>query len=86
MMSAISTEYKRPEEKMITSVISVRVTCPKCRTRYTDRYMPAMAVPEETGPDHDYADDCVVTSCPSCDHIISAVVRIKKLSGWNLPD
>ena len=63
---------------MKISVITVRVTCPKCSTRYEDQYMPAPALPEEHGIGLEYADDCVVTSCPSCDHQISAVVRMTK--------
>ena len=55
------------------SVVTVRVTCPKCRTEYADQYMPALAMPEETDLTHEYADDCVVTSCPSCDHLVSVV-------------
>jgi hypothetical protein len=61
---------------MKTSVVTVRVTCPKCRTRYEDKYMPAPAMPEANGIGLEYTDDCVVTSCPACDHMISAVVRI----------
>jgi len=68
----------------MTSVVTVRVTCPKCRTEYEDKYMPALAIPEETGLEHNYADDCVVTSCPSCDHMVSVVVQMKnsERAGW----
>jgi hypothetical protein len=68
----------------MTSVVTVRVTCPKCGTGYSDQYMPASAMPEETGPEHDYADDCVVTSCPSCDHMVSVIVQMKNAerAGW----
>ena len=68
----------------MTSVITVRVTCPKCGTGYSDQYMPALAIPEVTGLEHDYADDCVVTSCPSCDHMVSVIVQMKNSGrpGW----
>jgi|GEM_PF-6106977 len=69
---------------MKTSIITVRVTCPKCSTRFLDRYMPAPALPEVHGIGLEYADDCVVTTCPSCEHMISAVVRISgERSGSN---
>jgi hypothetical protein len=39
--------------------------------------MPALAMQEETGVEHDCADDCVLTSCPSCNHMVSVIVRMK---------
>nr|WP_320160231.1 hypothetical protein [uncultured Methanoregula sp.] len=56
-------------------MVTVRVTCPKCSTNYEERYFPASAIPEEIGPD-EYSDDCVVASCPNCDHLISMIVRM----------
>jgi len=61
---------------MITSVITVEVRCPKCGISYADRYIPVFAIPEVTGRGDDYADDCVVATCPSCDHMVSVVVRM----------
>jgi hypothetical protein len=61
---------------MRTSIVTVCVTCPKCGTGYIDRYLPERALPETNGIGHGNTDDCVVTSCPSCDHMVSAVVRI----------
>jgi len=72
-------DYDRPERRegeMETAVVNIRVTCPKCRTMYTDRYIPAIAMPEVTGLQQDYSDDCVMTSCPACDHLVSLIVRI----------
>jgi hypothetical protein len=61
---------------MITSLMTVRVTCPKCLTRYTDHYLPAVAIPEIEGPARDYADDSVLASCPACNHLINIIVRV----------
>lgn len=61
---------------MITSLMTVRVTCPKCMTRYTDRSLPSVAIPEIAGPARDYADDSMLTSCPACNHIINIIVRV----------
>jgi hypothetical protein len=60
----------------MTSVVTVRVTCPKCKTCYAEQYLPAPALPEVTGIEKDYSDDCVVASCPACDHLVSVVVRM----------
>jgi hypothetical protein len=60
---------------MKTSIVTVRVTCPKCSTHYEERYLPGRAIPEEIGPDG-YSDDCVVASCPNCDHQVSMIVRM----------
>jgi len=68
----------------MTSVATVRVTCPKCSTEYITQYMPALAMPEVTGLEYEYADDCVVTSCPSCDYMVSVIVHMKNAerAGW----
>jgi hypothetical protein len=60
---------------MKTSIVTVRVTCPKCGTAYKERYLPGSAVPEEIGPGG-YSDDCVVASCPDCNHLVSVIVRM----------
>jgi len=60
----------------MTSVVTVRVTCPKCRTRYADRYVPARTLPELTGLGNAYADDCVVAICPVCHFMVSVVVTM----------
>jgi hypothetical protein len=59
---------------MRTPIVTVRVTCPRCGTAYTERYLPGCALPEETGPEENYADDCVAASCPDCNHQISMIV------------
>jgi hypothetical protein len=67
---------------MKTSVVTVQVTCPKCRTMYQDRYMPAPALPEVHGIGLEYSDDCIVTTCPACDHVISAVIMLSNEGKW----
>ena len=62
---------------MTTSVVSVRVMCPKCRISYKHHYLPERALPELNGIGYGNFDDCVVTSCPFCDHQISVVVQLK---------
>ena len=61
---------------MITSVVTIEVRCPKRGSVYADRYIPAFAIPEGTGLGDDYTDDCVVATCPSCDPMVSVVVRM----------
>ncbi|MCK9579262.1 MAG: hypothetical protein M0Q92_02285 [Methanoregula sp.] len=61
---------------MMMSVVTVRVMCPKCKRKYAEQYIPAAAIPEVTGTGHDYSDDCVVASCPACNHQVSVVVRM----------
>jgi hypothetical protein len=44
--------------------------------------MPAPALPEVHGIGLEYSDDCVVTTCPECDHVISAVISLPKEAKW----
>ncbi|MFA4862069.1 hypothetical protein [Methanoregula sp.] len=61
---------------MKTSIATVRVTCPKCSTPYAEQYLPGCAIPEETGFENNYSDDCVMATCPNCDHRISIIVQM----------
>jgi Zn finger protein HypA/HybF involved in hydrogenase expression len=73
MMPQMNTDNETTQQQKTINIVTVRVTCPKCQTEYTDRYLPGLALPEVMGFEQQYADDCVVTSCPACNHLMTGL-------------
>jgi hypothetical protein len=61
---------------MTTSVVSMKVKCPNCQIDYVHRYLPERALPELNAVKYGKFGECMVASCPSCDHQINVVVEL----------